>query len=108
MAEFDCEETKRHVHEYLHNELSEQELNDITGHLANCDSCEGDYDVENTINNAVSRACADVPPQVLADAIMGEFAIFKTEFRTSGIPKSVYSDNLFWDWNFQPFVPAAI
>lgn len=71
MAEFDCEETKRHVHEYLHNELSEQELNDITGHLANCDSCEGDYDVENTINNAVSRARADVPPQELADAIMG-------------------------------------
>ena len=26
MAEFDCEETKRHVHEYLHNELSDQEL----------------------------------------------------------------------------------
>jgi hypothetical protein len=39
--------------------------------LANCDSCEGDYDVENTINNAVSRACADVPPQELTDAIMG-------------------------------------
>ena len=40
MAEFDCEETKRHVHEYLHNELSDQELQDITAHLANCDSCE--------------------------------------------------------------------
>mgnify|MGYP006211142657 FL=1 len=67
---FDCQETKRHVHEYLHNELSDQELQDITAHLANCDSCEGDYDVENVLNNAISRACADMPPQDLADSIM--------------------------------------
>lgn len=70
MAEFDCEETKKHVHEFLHNELSSDELQDITVHLANCDSCEGDYDVENVLNNAISRACADVPPQELADSIM--------------------------------------
>lgn len=70
MAEFDCEETKRHVHEYLHNELSDAEIVEITAHLANCDSCEGDYDVENVINNVVNRACADMPPQELAEAIM--------------------------------------
>ena len=70
MAEVDCEETKRHVHEYLHNELSETEIKDITAHLANCDSCEGDYDVENVLNNVISRACADMPPQDLANAIM--------------------------------------
>lgn len=70
MAEFDCEETKKHVHEFLHNELSPAELQDITVHLANCDSCEGDYDVENVLNNAISRACADVPPQELANSIM--------------------------------------
>jgi anti-sigma factor (TIGR02949 family) len=70
MAEFDCEETKKHVHEFLHNELSVAEIRDITVHLANCDSCEGDYDVENVLNNAISRACADVPPQELADSIM--------------------------------------
>ena len=70
MAEYDCQETKRHVHEYLHNELSEVEIAEITAHLANCDSCEGDYDVENVLNNVISRACADMPPQELADAIM--------------------------------------
>lgn len=70
MAEFDCEETKLHVHEYLHNELSQEEIKDITAHLANCDSCEGDYDVENALNNVISRACADLPPQELADSIM--------------------------------------
>lgn len=70
MPEFDCQETKRHVHEFLHNELSEAEIVEITAHLANCDSCEGDYDVENVLNNVISRACAEMPPQELADAIM--------------------------------------
>lgn len=72
MAKFDCEETKRHVHEYLHNELTAAEISEITEHLANCDSCVGDYDVENILNQAISRACAnDVPPEQLLDRIMG-------------------------------------
>lgn len=71
MTEFDCEETKRHVHEYLHNELSETEISEITAHIANCDSCEGDYDVENALNNAISRACGEMPPQELIGRIMG-------------------------------------
>ena len=40
MAEFDCEETKALVHEYLHNEMSPEDQKDITTHLALCDSCE--------------------------------------------------------------------
>ena len=71
MAEFDCQETKRHVHEYLHNELSDQELADITAHLANCDSCESAYDLENTINGVIEKHCSEVAPEQLADSIMG-------------------------------------
>lgn len=70
MTEFDCQETKRHVHEFLHNELSEAEITEITAHLANCDSCEGDYDVENALNNAIARACGEMPPQELGERIL--------------------------------------
>ena len=77
MPEFDCQETKRHVHEFLHNELSESEISEVTAHLANCDSCEGDYDVENALNNVISRACADMPPQELADSIMSRIRIIQ-------------------------------
>lgn len=78
MTEFDCEETKRHVHEYLHNELSETEISEITAHIANCDSCEGDYDVENALNNAISRACGEMPPQELIGRIMGRIRDIKS------------------------------
>jgi len=70
MAEFDCQETKRHVHEYLHQELSEAEIREVNVHLANCDSCESDYDLENTINGTIEKHCSEVPPQELADRIM--------------------------------------
>ena len=69
--ELDCQETKKHVHEYLHSELSEQELDDITAHLANCDSCEADYDLESTINKKIEENCGTVPSGELIDGIKG-------------------------------------
>ena len=35
MTEMNCEETKRHVHDYLHSELDSEEVELITAHLAN-------------------------------------------------------------------------
>ena len=72
MTNFDCQETKRHVHEYLHNELNDSEIEDITAHLANCDSCETDYDMENLINGSIKEACDEVPPEELAQRVMAE------------------------------------
>lgn len=70
MTEFDCQETKRHVHEYLHQELSTEEMQDITDHLANCDSCEEDYDFEVIFNQVIVRSCTEAPPQELADRVL--------------------------------------
>ena len=66
----DCQETKRHVHEYLHHELSAQEVAEVTAHLANCDSCETDYDLEHFVNNSIQDACSEVPPQELAEKVL--------------------------------------
>ncbi len=59
------------MHEYLHNELSEQEISEITAHLANCDSCEADYDLESTINHKIEEHCQEVPSSELLDNIKG-------------------------------------
>ena len=68
--EINCEETKRQVHEYLHNELSEQEIVDITAHVANCESCEGDYNFEHAFNNVIKQSCDEAPPAELAQRII--------------------------------------
>jgi anti-sigma factor (TIGR02949 family) len=68
----DCQETQAHVHEYLHNHLSEQEIQEITAHLANCDHCEAHYDFENLINNVIKEACDEAPPEDLVKRIMDQ------------------------------------
>ena len=70
MSEMNCEETKRHVHEYLHSELNSDEIDLITAHLANCDSCEGDYDMEHLFNSVIQRSCDEAPASKLAERVM--------------------------------------
>jgi anti-sigma factor (TIGR02949 family) len=70
MAEFDCEETKARVHEYLHNEMRPEDQQDITAHLALCDSCEEEYDLEVHINQVIQRSCDEVPPKELAERVL--------------------------------------
>lgn len=70
MTDFDCEETKAKVHEYLHNELRPEDQQDITKHLALCDSCEEEYDVEVYLNEVIQRSCDEAPPKQLAEKVL--------------------------------------
>lgn len=70
MAEFECEETKSLVHEYLHNELRPEDQKDITTHLALCGSCEEEYDLEVYLNKAITRSCDEEPPKQLAQKVL--------------------------------------
>ncbi len=66
----DCEETKSSVHEYLHGELHEPDMDGITAHLANCESCERDYDLESLLNQVIHRSCDEAPPAELAQRVI--------------------------------------
>ena len=69
MSEMSCQEIKQHVHEYLFNELTTEQLDYITEHIANCDSCDGEYGLEDAINRKVEEYCSVLPPETLLDGI---------------------------------------
>ncbi|MEN9854869.1 MAG: hypothetical protein RL566_582 [Actinomycetota bacterium] len=69
MKQVDCEEVKRNVHEFLHSELQESDLMDITAHIANCDSCEQHYDIEVVFNQVIQRSCDEAPTEELAERV---------------------------------------
>ncbi len=69
MKQVDCEEVKRNVHEFLHSELQESDLMDITDHIANCDSCEQHYDIEVVFNQVIQRSCDEAPTEELAERV---------------------------------------
>ncbi len=69
MKQVDCEEVKRNVHEFLHSELQESDLMEITAHIANCDSCEQHYDIEVVFNQVIQRSCDEAPTEELAERV---------------------------------------
>jgi anti-sigma factor (TIGR02949 family) len=69
VKQVDCEEVKRNVHEFLHSELQETDLMDITAHIANCDSCEQHYDIEVVFNQVIQRSCDEAPTEELAERV---------------------------------------
>jgi anti-sigma factor (TIGR02949 family) len=70
MKQVDCDEVKRNVHEYIHAELMDLELNSHASHLANCDSCEDHYDIEVVLNQVILRSCDEVPTDEMAQRVM--------------------------------------
>jgi len=70
VKQVDCEEVKRSVHEYLHSEMNSSNIDVITAHLANCDSCEEHYDIEIVFNQVIQRSCDEAPTEELARRVM--------------------------------------
>jgi anti-sigma factor (TIGR02949 family) len=66
----DCEEVKRNVHEFLHAQMQSDQQEDVTAHLANCESCEEHYDIEVVFNQVIQRSCDEAPAEELAQRVM--------------------------------------
>ena len=69
IEDMNCLEIKAKVHEYLFNELSADQLEYITDHIANCDTCDAEYGLEDAINRKIEEFCATVPPDTLLEGI---------------------------------------
>ena len=65
-----CDEVKRNVHEFLHAQMQSDQQEDITAHLANCESCEEHYDIEVVFNQVIQRSCDEAPAEELAQRVM--------------------------------------
>jgi mycothiol system anti-sigma-R factor len=66
--EIDCTSCQEQVHEFLQSELTDAELAVITAHIANCDTCDEHYHVEDKINQLIRTSCAqeETPADILA------------------------------------------
>ncbi|MEQ1734818.1 MAG: zf-HC2 domain-containing protein [Rhodoglobus sp.] len=70
MTDCGCDKARAELEEYLHRELSEQDFNDITEHLANCEDCSSEHLVGLTLTQKVQRACQETAPEALRAAIV--------------------------------------
>ncbi|CAN5234734.1 hypothetical protein BH11ACT4_BH11ACT4_12210 [soil metagenome] len=74
MTDCGCDKAKAELEEYLHRELSQQDFEDITDHLANCEDCTGEHLVGLTLTLKVRQACQEKAPDDLVEAVRSRLA----------------------------------
>ncbi|MFM9877542.1 MAG: anti-sigma factor family protein [Rhodoglobus sp.] len=70
MTDCGCEKAKAELEEYLHRELSQQDFEDITEHLDNCEDCTAEHLVGITLTLKVQHACRETAPDELRAAVL--------------------------------------
>ncbi|MDP9028396.1 MAG: alpha-ketoglutarate decarboxylase [Actinomycetota bacterium] len=74
MTDCGCDKAKAELEEYLHRELSDQDFQDVTEHLENCDDCTGEHLVGITMTAKMQRACQEKAPEELRSAILSQLS----------------------------------
>lgn len=71
MTDCGCHKAKAELEEFLHNELSPQQCQDIRDHMAVCDDCSAEHLVGLTLTNKVKEACQEKAPDELRELVLG-------------------------------------
>ncbi len=73
--ESNCAEVLDRVYEFLDNELDTASCDTIRQHLADCEPCLEQYDVEQAVQALVARSCCAEPaPATLRDKVLARLA----------------------------------
>jgi anti-sigma factor (TIGR02949 family) len=71
MTDCGCDKAKAELEEYIHNELTTGEAEDIAEHMATCVDCSGEHLVGLTLTAKVRKACNEKAPEDLrADVLL--------------------------------------
>lgn len=71
MTDCGCDKAKAELEEFLHNELSAEQCQDIRDHMSNCDDCSAEHLVGLTLTTKVKEACQEKAPDELRSMILG-------------------------------------
>jgi anti-sigma factor (TIGR02949 family) len=74
MTDCGCDKAKAELEEYLHRELSDQDFQDISEHLATCKDCSEEHLIGLTITEKVRKACQEKAPDELRSAVLGRLS----------------------------------
>lgn len=74
MTDCGCDKAKAELEEYLHRELSPQDFQDVSDHLANCPDCNYEHLVGLTLTLKMQKACQEKAPEELRAAILERLA----------------------------------
>ena len=74
-----CREALERLSEFLDSELDEVDCDRIRVHLADCEGCLTEYDVEDHIKKLVKRSCRESAPPELHLRIRSRLIVLREE-----------------------------
>ena len=76
----ECWHTLKRVYEFLDHELDDASGDEIRKHLAACEPCMEQFDVEQAVKTLVSRCCGgDRAPETLKAKVMMQITVARTQ-----------------------------
>ena len=73
----DCTEALTRLFEFLDAEIDEKDGDRIRQHLADCEPCLGEYDVEDHLKKLVKRSCHETAPVDLHMRIRQQLTVLR-------------------------------
>ena len=73
----ECNEALLRLSEFLDSELAESDGDRIREHLADCEPCLAEYDVEDHIKKLVRRSCVESAPLELHVRIRAQITVLR-------------------------------
>ena len=74
-----CEEALGKLFEFLDSELPEEDGDRIREHLAYCEPCLAEYDIEEHVRALVRRSCSECAPVELHVRIREHLTVLRTQ-----------------------------
>lgn len=79
----DCSEALERLFEFLDHEIQEADGDRIRQHLADCEPCLAEYDVEDHLKKLVRRSCHEEAPRQLHLRIREQLTVLREQVRES-------------------------
>ena len=80
----ECSEALSKLFEFLDAEVDQHDADRIRQHLADCEPCLGEYDIEQHLKSLVRRSCHDVAPTELHLRIRQQLTVLRTQLQDLG------------------------
>jgi len=77
----DCAEALSRLFEFLDEEVAEADGDRIRQHLADCEPCLAEYDVEDHLKKLIRRSCSESAPTELHLRIRQQLTVLRTQVR---------------------------